>query len=146
MRPTVLTANAAQKGNLVGPLASAETFVHFTVTFRSIGIFSRRLFESPYLFAFLFHKGSVCPRPIPGDRTSPIRFSFMIPSTVEGDFRASALDGGIVREGNPHNHGLEREAFGKRCITSSEKIIMIPRLSPAATTPPIGSSPISSNV
>jgi hypothetical protein len=38
-----------------------------------------------------------------------ISFSFVLPSTVEGDFRASAVDGGSVRETDPNKHGLKRE-------------------------------------
>ncbi len=55
----------------------------------------------------------------------------MIPSTVEGDFRASAVDGGEVREANPNKHGLKREVVAKRCVKavdSGEKVIMMPLL------------------
>lgn len=39
-----------------------------------------------------------------------------MPSTVEGDFRASAVDGGEVREQDPNKHGLKRGDVARRCI------------------------------
>ena len=58
-----------------------------------------------------------------------IRFSLVMPSTVEGDFRASAVDGGPVREKDPNKHGLKREAVAQRCIQAvdnNEKTVFIP--------------------
>lgn len=46
-----------------------------------------------------------------------IKFSFVIPSTVEGDFRASAIDGGPVREKDPTN-GLKRRAVAEACVNA----------------------------
>jgi short-subunit dehydrogenase len=40
----------------------------------------------------------------------------MIASTVEGSFRASAVDQGPTREIDPNKHGLKREYVAKRCI------------------------------
>ena len=45
---------------------------------------------------------------------SKIAFTYILPSTVEGDFRAGAVDGGEVREEDPSKHGLKREAVAKR--------------------------------
>lgn len=45
-----------------------------------------------------------------------INFSFVLPWTVEGDFRAGAVDGGPVREKDPANTGLKREAVAKACL------------------------------
>jgi len=58
-----------------------------------------------------------------------IRFSLVMPSTVEGDFRASAVDGGPVREKDPNKNGLKREAVAQRCIQAvdnNEKTVFIP--------------------
>ena len=44
--------------------------------------------------------------------------SLIPPSTVEGDFRASAVDGGPVREADPNKSGLSKYAVAKRCVTA----------------------------
>lgn len=45
-----------------------------------------------------------------------ITFTCIIPSTIEGDFRKSAVDAGPVRELNPNKHGLKRDWVAQRCI------------------------------
>ena len=58
-----------------------------------------------------------------------VNFSYVLPSTVEGNFRASAVDAGPVREDKPNQTGLKREAVAERCIRAidaREKIILIP--------------------
>jgi short-subunit dehydrogenase len=58
-----------------------------------------------------------------------VHFSYILPSTVEGNFRASAVDGGPVREEDPAQAGLKREAVAERCIRAidvHEKIVFIP--------------------
>ena len=58
-----------------------------------------------------------------------IAFTVCMPSTVEGDFRASAVDVGPVRESDPNKHGLKREFVAQRCIEGidkGEKTIFIP--------------------
>jgi short-subunit dehydrogenase len=58
-----------------------------------------------------------------------ISFSFVLPSTVEGDFRASAVDGGEVRQADPKKHGLKQDAVARRCIEAvdeSEKTVFMP--------------------
>ncbi|KAJ7473964.1 hypothetical protein FB451DRAFT_1002785, partial [Mycena latifolia] len=49
-----------------------------------------------------------------------IAFAHLLPSTVEGDFRASAVDGGTVREADPNKTGLKRTAVARRCVISIE--------------------------
>jgi len=49
-----------------------------------------------------------------------IKFSNIIPSTVEGDFRASAVDSGPVRESNPNKTGLKKEDVALRCIQAAD--------------------------
>lgn len=58
-----------------------------------------------------------------------IAFSVCMPSTVEGDFRASAVDAGPIRESDPNKHGLKREFVAQRCIEAidkGEKTVFIP--------------------
>ena len=53
-----------------------------------------------------------------------------MPSTVEGDFRASAVDKGPVREQDPNKQGLKREDVARRCINavdSYETTVFMPR-------------------
>lgn len=60
-----------------------------------------------------------------------INFTFFTPSTVEGDFRASAVDSGPVRESDPNKHGLKREDVAMRCIEAVdtyEKTVFMPRI------------------
>ena len=58
-----------------------------------------------------------------------ITFTNVIPSTVEGDFRASAVDGGAVREADPNKHGLKRVAVARRTVAgidAGEKNVLMP--------------------
>lgn len=60
-----------------------------------------------------------------------ISFSFIIPATVEGDFRASAVDGGSVREQDPNKHGLKLGVVAERCVQAvdnGEKTVFMPGL------------------
>jgi short-subunit dehydrogenase len=45
-----------------------------------------------------------------------IHFSFVLPSTVEGDFRAGAVDGRKVDETGPTKDGLKRMVVARKCI------------------------------
>jgi hypothetical protein len=54
-----------------------------------------------------------------------------MPSTVEGDFRASAVDAGPLKalDSDSNKHGLKREFVAKRCIEAidkGEKTVFIP--------------------
>ena len=58
-----------------------------------------------------------------------ISFSFILPATVEGDFRASAVDHGPVRESDPSKTGLKRVAVAQRCVRAvdeGEKTVFMP--------------------
>lgn len=50
-----------------------------------------------------------------------IGFSFVLPSTVEGSFRSSAVDGGKPREDDPEAHGLKRETVARRCVRAVDE-------------------------
>jgi short-subunit dehydrogenase len=58
-----------------------------------------------------------------------VDFSFVLPSTVRGNFRASAVDAGPIREADPNQSGLKCEVVADRCIRAidaREKIVFIP--------------------
>ncbi len=58
-----------------------------------------------------------------------IAFSCILPATVEGAFRESAVDMGVVREADPNKHGLKVAAVAKRCIQAVdnlEKTVIMP--------------------
>lgn len=50
-----------------------------------------------------------------------IAFTFIVPATIEGDFRASAVDSGPVRENDPNKHGLKIDYVAARCIDAVDK-------------------------
>lgn len=45
-----------------------------------------------------------------------ITFTCVLPSTIEGDFRKSAVDAGPTRESDPNKHGLKRDWVAQRCM------------------------------
>jgi short-subunit dehydrogenase len=58
-----------------------------------------------------------------------VDFSYVLPSTVEGNFRASAVDGGPIREVDPTQSGLKCEVIAERsirAIDARERTIFIP--------------------
>lgn len=65
-----------------------------------------------------------------------INFSFVIPGTIEGSFRASAVDNPpgsssppVLHEVDPNKHGLKREVVAARCmdaIDKKEKTVFLP--------------------
>lgn len=60
-----------------------------------------------------------------------IKFTFIIPGTIEGDFRASAVDKGPVVESDPNKTGLKREVVAQRCldaIDSGERTVFMGRI------------------
>lgn len=60
-----------------------------------------------------------------------ISFTFIVPGTVEGDFRASAVDGGPTRETDPNKHGLKREVVARRCVRAidkRERMVFMPQI------------------
>lgn len=50
-----------------------------------------------------------------------IAFSFVLPSTIEGDFRASAVDAGPVREDDPNKTGLKIADVAARCVDAVDR-------------------------
>ncbi|KAF8798355.1 NAD(P)-binding protein [Phlegmacium glaucopus] len=128
-------AAAATQGNYVGPLISAVTFVPMLLnTSKSPSILlvnslasvipapTRTLYASTKAASLVLYQALSIEHP-------RIAFSVCMPSTVEGDFRASAVDAGPVRERDPNAHGLKREFVAQRCIEAidnGEKTVFIP--------------------
>ncbi|KAF9257760.1 NAD(P)-binding protein [Marasmius fiardii PR-910] len=134
---TVAAANAALKGNYTGPLIAAVTFIPLL----------KRTSSSPSIL-LISSLGAVIPAPtrtIYGSTKSAslilyqslaiehpsIRFSFILPSTVEGDFRASAVD--VDDEGAQppswNSEGLKIHNVAQRCIAAvdrGEKLVFVP--------------------
>lgn len=52
-----------------------------------------------------------------------IAFTFILPATIEGDFRASAVDSGPVREADPNKHGLKIDYVAARCIDAVDRCL-----------------------
>lgn len=50
-----------------------------------------------------------------------IAFTFIVPSTIEGNFRASAVDSGPTREKDPNKHGLKTDYVAKRCVQAVDQ-------------------------
>lgn len=58
-----------------------------------------------------------------------MKFSHILPYTVEGNFRASAVDSGSVREADPSKHGLKIVDVARRSIEQvdlGERIVFMP--------------------
>lgn len=50
-----------------------------------------------------------------------IAFTFMLPATIEGNFRASAVDAGPVREADPNRHGLKTGYVAAKCVDAVDR-------------------------
>ncbi|PFH46897.1 hypothetical protein AMATHDRAFT_77450 [Amanita thiersii Skay4041] len=128
-------ADAATKGNYVGPLVAAVTFIPLlqaTSPSPSVLLISslasvipaptRTLYASTKAAALVLYQALSIEHP-------RIRFTHFMPSTVEGDFRASAVDAGPVREQDPNRHGLKRADVARRCIRAvdeGERTVFMP--------------------
>lgn len=150
---TANVALAAIRGNYIGPLIAAVAFVNITFT-RYLSAWILTVEQVPMLsntskspsVVLVNSLASVIPAPTRTLYASTkasslvlyqalsiehpsIKFTFFMPSTVEGDFRASAVDSGPVREKDPNAHGLKREDVARRCIQAAdngEKAVFIP--------------------
>ncbi|EJF64609.1 NAD(P)-binding protein [Dichomitus squalens LYAD-421 SS1] len=132
---TVEVACAAMHGNYIGPLVCAVTFIpllSLTSTAPSVLLMSslaavvpaptRSLYTSTKASSLLLYQSLAIEHP-------SIKFTFILPSTVEGDFRASAVDGGTVREADPNKNGLKRTTVARRSILAvdrGEKLVFMP--------------------
>ncbi|KAI0768118.1 NAD-P-binding protein [Trametes elegans] len=123
----VTAATAAIHGNYLGPLVCAVTFIPLlsaTSTSPAVALISslaavipaptRSIYASTKGASLLLYQSLAIEHP-------SIAFTYIIPGTVEGDFRASAVDGGKAREADPNKHGLKREAVAKRTLLAIER-------------------------
>lgn len=152
---TTDVALAAIRGNYIGPLIAAIAFVNITFTCylctqvliaeqvpmlsntsKSPSVIlvnslasvipapTRTLYASTKASSLVLYQALAIEHP-------NINFTFFMPSTVEGDFRASAVDSGPVREKDPNAHGLKREDVAGRCIRAAdneEKAVFMPEV------------------
>lgn len=134
-------AKAAIDGNFFGPYIAAITFIPLLTscsTSPSILLLSsvaaiipaptRTLYASTKAASLILFQALAIEHP---------RISFMsfLPATIEGDFRASAVDtppnsSPVIHEADPNKHGLRREVVAKRCIQAidrKEKTVFMPQ-------------------
>jgi len=128
-------ALAAVKGNYIGPLLSVVTMIPLmrstsvspsVLLISSLGAViaapTRAIYGSTKAASYILYQALSIENP-------SVNFSYVLPSTVEGNFRASAVDAGPVREDNVNQVGLKREVVADRCIRAidaREKIVFIP--------------------
>ena len=126
----------ATQGNLTGPLLTSAAFIPYlgkTSASPSILLISslasvipaptRALYAATKGASLLAHQALAIEHP-------NIKFSFVLPSTVEGNFRASAVDGGEPREDDPATAGLKVTDVARRCIRAvddREGVVWLPR-------------------
>ncbi|KUI63331.1 11-beta-hydroxysteroid dehydrogenase-like 3 [Cytospora mali] len=115
-------AGKAVQGNMMGPLVAALTFIPMlarTSACPAILLVSsvaalvpaptRALYAATKASSLLLYQALAIEH-------RDIAFTFILPATIEGDFRASAVDAGPVREDNPNKHGLKISYVAARCI------------------------------
>ncbi|KIK51942.1 hypothetical protein GYMLUDRAFT_180748 [Collybiopsis luxurians FD-317 M1] len=143
IQSAVNAAEAATKGNYIGPMIAAIAFIPML----------KRTSKSPSIL-LVSSLGAVIPAPtrsIYGSTKSAslllyqalaiehpsINFSFVLPSTVQGDFRASAVDvpplSSTSEARNPtyNTSGLKVEYVAQRCIQAvdqAQKILFLPEM------------------
>ena len=154
---TADVALAAIRGNYIGPLIAAIAFVNITFTrYLNTQVLIVDVEQVPMLsntskspsVILVNSLASVIPAPTRTLYASTkasslvlyqalaiehpnINFTFFMPSTVEGDFRASAVDSGQVREKDTKDNGLKREEVERRCIRAEdnqEKAVFMPEV------------------
>lgn len=115
-------AGKAVQGNFLGPLVAALVFIPMltrTSAHPAILLVSsmaalvpaptRALYAATKASSLLLYQSLAIEH-------RDIAFSFILPATIEGDFRASAVDAGPVRESDPNKHGLKIDYVAARCI------------------------------
>ncbi|KAJ6568855.1 hypothetical protein B0H19DRAFT_1065641 [Mycena capillaripes] len=120
-------AALATRGNYVGPLVAAVAFIpllessspHPSILLvnslaSAIPAPTRTLYASTKAASLHLYQALAIEHP-------RIAFTHFLPNTVEGDFRASAVDGGTVREADPNKTGLKRDAVARRCVKALER-------------------------
>ncbi|KAI3400353.1 hypothetical protein diail_3370 [Diaporthe ilicicola] len=116
-----ITGKAIQ-GNFFGPMVAALAFIPMltrTSTAPAILLISsmaalvpaptRALYAATKASSLLLYQALAIEH-------RKIAFTFILPATIEGDFRASAVDSGPVREADPNKHGLKIDYVAARCM------------------------------
>jgi short-subunit dehydrogenase len=132
---------AATRGNYVGPLVAATTFIPLLTNtsqhpaillVSSLGAVvpapTRAIYGSTKAASLMLYQSLAIEHP-------SVKFSFVIPTTVEGDFRASAVDAGEVRKADPNKHGLKQDDVARRCIKAvdvGDKAVFMPSVNKLA--------------
>ncbi|ETS77320.1 hypothetical protein PFICI_11194 [Pestalotiopsis fici W106-1] len=122
-------AGRAVQGNFDGPLVSALTFIPMLTRTSSapaillvssvaavIPAPTRALYASTKAASLLLYQSLAIEHP-------QIAFTFVLPATIEGNFRASAVDAGPVREEDPNKTGLKIGYVAQRCIDAVDRAV-----------------------
>ncbi|KAI0089963.1 hypothetical protein BDY19DRAFT_888504 [Irpex rosettiformis] len=128
-------SNAAIRGNYTGPLVSAVTLIPLLESSSpspSILLISslaalvplptRSLYCSTKAASLLLYQSLMIEHP-------QITFTTAIPGTIEGNFRASAVDQGPVREADPNKRGLKADYVARKCVEavdSQQREVLLP--------------------
>ncbi|OTA58940.1 short chain dehydrogenase [Hypoxylon sp. EC38] len=121
-------AARATQGNVYGPLVAALTFIPLltrTSTSPSILLVSsvaavvpaptRALYAATKASSLLLFQSLAIEHP-------NITFTFILPATIEGNFRASAVDADpATRETGPNQRGLKLDYVAQRCLDSVDQ-------------------------
>ncbi|KAH8829538.1 hypothetical protein DL96DRAFT_1668926 [Flagelloscypha sp. PMI_526] len=122
----VSIAGKAVYGNYQGPMVVALTFIPLLsqskapsmVLLNSLASLipapTRSIYASTKASSLILYLAASIEHP-------NIRFSTIIPATIEGDFRASAVDKGPVREADPGKSGLKRIAVARASIKAADR-------------------------
>ncbi|KAI5997780.1 NAD(P)-binding protein [Pisolithus orientalis] len=139
----VNAAQAAVNGNYLGSLVAAVTLIPlltYTSSSPSILLLSsaaavlppptRSIYASTKCASLMLYQALQIEHP-------SIKFTFFFPGTIEGDFRASAVDNPPgwttppkIHEDDPNKNGLKREVVARGCIRAidrGERNVYIPR-------------------
>ncbi|KAK7007890.1 11-beta-hydroxysteroid dehydrogenase-like 3 [Favolaschia claudopus] len=116
----------ATRGNYVGPLIAAVAFIPIlestspspsillvNTLASAIPAPTRAIYASSKAASLHLYQALAIEHP-------KIAFTQFLPGTIEGDFRASAVDGGAVREADPNKTGLKRQDVARRCVKAIE--------------------------
>ncbi|KAL7621739.1 hypothetical protein AAE478_009066 [Parahypoxylon ruwenzoriense] len=122
------TAARAIQGNVYGPLVTAATFIPvLTRTSSSPSILlvssvaavvpapTRALYAATKASSLLLFQSLAIEHP-------KIAFTFILPATIEGNFRASAVDAGAAAlEAGPNQRGLKISYVADKCVNAMDR-------------------------
>ncbi|KIY67656.1 hypothetical protein CYLTODRAFT_352707, partial [Cylindrobasidium torrendii FP15055 ss-10] len=132
---TLDATEAATRANYYGPLVVVTAFLPLlTRTSKSPSILlvsslgalipcpTRALYGSTKAASLIMYQAMSVEHP-------GVAFSYVLPTTIEGSFRASAVDQGAVRESDPNRSGLKVGAVAARCLKAvdhGERTVFMP--------------------